>query len=120
MLLATLPDGRHVLGLPGNPLAAVSAILTLAAPLIAALRGEVGADEARIEQAVLAIDVTPHPEHVRLIPVSRRRRDLTVEATPTLHVGPAMLRGLSLADGIAVIPPGDGARGTVVAVLPLP
>ena len=82
MLLATLPDGRHVLGLPGNPLAAVSAVLTLAAPLIAALRGEVGADEMRIEQAVLAVDVVPHPEHVRLIPVSRRRRDLVVEATP--------------------------------------
>jgi len=120
MLLATLPDGRHVLGLPGNPLAAVSAILTLAAPLIAALRGEVGADEARIEQAVLAVDVTTHPEHVRLIPVSRRRTDLGVEATPTLHAGPAMLRGLSLADGVAVIPPGTGERGTGVAVLPLP
>jgi molybdopterin molybdotransferase len=120
MLLATLPDGRHVLGLPGNPLAAVSAVLTLAAPLIAALRGEVGADEARIEQAVLAVDVTTHPEHVRLIPVSRRRGGLTVEATPTMHTGPAMLRGLSLADGVAVIPPGTGERGTGVAVLPLP
>ena len=120
MLLATLPDGRHVLGLPGNPLAAVSAVLTLAAPLIAALRGEVGADEMRIEQAVLAVDVVPHPDHVRLIPVSRRRRDLVVEATPTMHTGPAMLRGLALADGVAVIPPASGGRGTGVSVLPLP
>jgi len=31
-----------------------------------------------------------------------------------------MLRGLSLADGVAVIPPGTGERGTGVAVLPLP
>ena len=75
MCLATLPDGRHVLGLPGNPLAAVSAVLTLAAPLLAALRGEVGADEARVEEAVLAVDVTAHPEHVRLVPVTRRRAD---------------------------------------------
>ena len=120
MLLATLPDGRHVIGLPGNPLAAVSAVLTLAAPLVAALRGEVGADEARIEQAVLAVDVTSHPEHVRLIPVARRRTALGLEATPTLHAGPAMLRGLALADGVAVIPPGGGERGTAVAVLPLP
>jgi len=87
---------------------------------VAALRGEVGADESRIEQAVLAVDVTTHPEHVRLIPVSRRRRDLVVEATPTLHAGPAMLRGLSLADGVAVVTPEGGTRGTSVSVLPLP
>lgn len=120
MCLATLPDGRHVLGLPGNPLAAVSAVLTLAAPLLAGLRGEAGADETRVEEAVLAADVTPHPEHVRLVPVTRRRVGGAVEAAPTLHTGPAMLRGLSLADGVAAVPPGDGARGTVVPVLPLP
>jgi molybdopterin molybdotransferase len=121
MCLATLPDGRHVLGLPGNPLAAVSAVLTLAAPLLAALRGEAGADEARVEQALLAVDVTPHPEHVRLVPVTRHTEPGgTATATPTLHAGPAMLRGLSLADGVAVVPPGDGVRGSGVAVLPLP
>ncbi len=122
MCLATLPDGRHVLGLPGNPLAAVSAVLTLAAPLLAVLRGEAGADEARVEQAVLAVDVTPHPEHVRLVPVTRRRAEPGGDpaATPTLHAGPAMLRGLSLADGVAVVPPGGGTRGSGVAVLPLP
>ncbi len=120
MCLATLPDGRHVIGLPGNPLAAVSAILTLATPLIAAMRGEVGADESRVEDAVLDAEVTSHPEHVRLVPVSRHRGDLITTATPTLHSGPAMLRGLSLADGVAVIPAGCGARGSTVQVLPLP
>jgi len=120
MCLATLPDGRHVLGLPGNPLAAVSAILTLGAPLIAAMRGEVGAEESRVEEAVLSADVTSHPEHVRLVPVSRARGVVTVTATPTLHNGPAMLRGLALADGVAVILPGGGARGSEVQVLPLP
>lgn len=120
MCLATLPDGRHVIGLPGNPLAAVSAVLTLAAPLIAAMRGEVGADESRVEDALLDSDVTGHPTDVRLVPVSRRHGDLATVATPTLHNGPAMLRGLSLADGVAVIPPGGGARGSTVAVLPLP
>ncbi len=123
MCLATLPDGRHVLGLPGNPLAAVSAVLTLAAPLLAALRGEVGADEARVEEAVLTVDVTAHPDLVRLVPVTRRRADAgggRPAATPTMHVGPAMLRGLSLADGVAVVPPGGGARGSTVSVLPLP
>ena len=120
MCLATLPDGRHVVGLPGNPLAAVSAVLTLVAPLIAALRGEPGADEERVEEAILDEAVKDHPDHVRLIPVHRQRGDLVTTATPTLFHGPAMLRGISLADGVAVIPPGGGARGTAVRVLPLP
>jgi molybdopterin molybdotransferase len=80
-----------------------------------------GADEARVEQALLAVDVTPHPEHVRLVPVTRHTEPGgATAATPTLHAGPAMLRGLSLADGVAVVPPGGGARGSGVAVLPLP
>jgi molybdopterin molybdotransferase len=120
MCLATLPDGRHVLGLPGNPLAAVSAVLTLLLPLVAAMRGETGADEARTEQAILDTEVTSHPYDVRLVPVVRTRGDLVVHATPTLRDGPAMLRGLSLADGMAVVAPGAGARGSGVTVLPLP
>jgi molybdopterin molybdotransferase len=38
-VLAGLPDGRFVIGLPGNPLAAVMALLTIGAPLIASLGG---------------------------------------------------------------------------------
>ena len=120
MCLAQLPDGRHILGLPGNPLAAISGILTLGTPLLATLRGEIGADEARVEEAILNEAVKDHPDSVRLIPVARERGDLVTTATPTMHVGPGMLRGLSVADGIAVIPPGGGARGSAVAVLPLP
>lgn len=39
MLLARLAPGRHLVGLPGNPLAAVSGLLTLAAPLLRTLSG---------------------------------------------------------------------------------
>ena len=39
MLLAGLPDGRFLVGLPGNPLAAVSGVATLLRPLLAAMRG---------------------------------------------------------------------------------
>ncbi len=120
MCLATLPDGRHVVGLPGNPLAAVSAILTLVAPLLASLRGEAGADEERVEEALLEEEVKGHPDHVRLIPVHRQRGDLVTTATPTLFTGPAMLRGLAVADGVAVIPPGGARRGASVHVLALP
>ncbi|MFN8159083.1 MAG: molybdopterin-binding protein [Candidatus Nanopelagicales bacterium] len=120
MCLATLPDGRHVVGLPGNPLAAVSAILTLVAPLLASLRGEAGADEERVEEALLEEEIKGHPDNVRLIPVHRERGDLVTTATPTLFTGPAMLRGLAVADGVAVIPPGGARRGASVRVLALP
>ena len=120
MCLATLPDGRHVVGLPGNPLAAISAVLTLLVPMLATLRGEPGADEAHITEAVLTVDVRPHPESTRLLPVRRGFSGPEVTATPTMHVGPAMLRGLTLADGIAVIAPGAGGIGSFVRVLPLP
>jgi molybdopterin molybdotransferase len=120
MCLATLPDGRHVVGLPGNPLAAVSAVLTLVAPLLASMRGEAGADEEHVEEALLEEEAKGHPEHVRLIPVHRERGDLVTTATPTLFTGPAMLRGLAVADGVAVIPPGGARKGSSVRVLALP
>ncbi|MEI6230932.1 MAG: molybdopterin molybdotransferase MoeA [Actinomycetes bacterium] len=120
MCLATLPDGRHVVGLPGNPLAAISAVLTLLVPLLATLRGEHGAEEAHVLEAVLTVDVRPHPDSTRLLPIRSGFSGPEITATPTMHVGPAMLRGLSLADGIAVIPPGGGEIGSFVKVLPLP
>ncbi|WP_263455936.1 molybdopterin-binding protein, partial [Streptomyces sp. LS1784] len=39
MLLAELPGGRHLVGLPGNPLAAVAAMVTLVLPLLHARSG---------------------------------------------------------------------------------
>ena len=117
MLLAGLPDGRYVIGLPGNPLAAVSGILTLAAPLIASLRGLPDLGFAATE-ADLAEEVTSHPEDTRLVPVVL---DPVDGIARQLHFGgPAMLRGLALADGMAAIPPGGGQRGARVDVLPLP
>jgi molybdopterin molybdotransferase len=38
-LLAALPDGRRVVGLPGNPFAAVAGLVTLLAPLLTAWSG---------------------------------------------------------------------------------
>src|SRR6185369_16451214 len=39
MLLARLPGGRFLCGLPGNPQSAVVALVTLVAPLLAGLTG---------------------------------------------------------------------------------
>ncbi len=115
MLLAQLPDGRPLIGLPGNPLAAASGIVTIAAPLIAAMRG-ITSGTMGID-AILADDITAHPHAVRLVPVAIDYGEITVSARPLRFAGPAMLRGLALADGFAVIEPGTGQRGTSVEVL---
>jgi len=113
-LLARLPVGTWVVGVPGNPLAAVAGVLTLLAPLLAGLGGRAlpGLDAARAGDALVA-----HEADTTLVPV--RRRDGVALATG--HHGAAMLRGVALADGFAVVPPGPGVdAGASVRVLPLP
>ena len=113
MLLAALPGGRHLVGLPGNPLAAVAGAVTLALPLLHALSGrtaEAGPAET------LATALPGHPADTRLHPV--RRTPAGLAALP--HDGPAMLRGLARADALAVVPPGGLTAGERVELLPLP
>ncbi|WP_459248441.1 molybdopterin molybdotransferase MoeA [Streptomyces youssoufiensis] len=171
MLLARLDGRRHLVGLPGNPLAAVSGLMTFAEPLLRTLaarprpdagpaagrgradgtydnqrsprsqhnqhsphrgRGEPGGTAERRPAAgrsgeaggsggpstwlPLADEVPWHPRDTRLVPVRRRSGG----AVPLHFSGPAMLRGISVADGLAVIPPGGVARGDEVEVLGLP
>jgi molybdopterin molybdotransferase len=106
MLLAELSDGRPWIGLPGNPLAAVSGLVTLAAPALRALRGSTPEQAVTIE---LAHAVQGHPDLARLLPVAGR--------SVVHHIGPAMLRGLAQATGLALIPPGGVPAGTAVRVL---
>ncbi len=114
MLLARLPDGRFLVGLPGDPPAALAGLLTLAAPLVRALRG-VG-DSARARSAVLLADIVPadFADDTALVPVR-----LEVSAAGTLaHPMPGTdLASWAAADAIAVAPPGTGFRGDVVDVL---
>ncbi|MFJ9430865.1 molybdopterin molybdotransferase MoeA [Streptomyces sp. NPDC101490] len=162
MLLARLgagPDGptsvRHLVGLPGNPLAAVSGLLTLAAPLLEALAETPpgpeqlpGREATPGREAVPGPEATPtpepekapgsglqqrpgtrtparvpvqdevqgHPYDTRLVPVVRRGG----RAVPLRYNGPAMLRGIAAADGLAVVPPGGAAVGQELDVLDLP
>ena len=113
MVLARLPDGRPVIGLPGNPLAAAVAFVSLAWPLIDASRG---VPLGTLEVATLAGDISAPPHSHRLLP--SRRHGLTV--TPVRHHGPAMLSGLADANVLAVAPPGGAQDGETVSVLPLP
>ncbi|MGQ0574345.1 MAG: molybdopterin-binding protein, partial [Pseudonocardia sp.] len=107
--LARLPDGRLVVGLPGNPFAALVAFLTLAVPVLAGLRGAPLAVLAPVDAPAIAA----HDGYTRLVPVLLRAG----RAEPVGHGGAAMLRGAAVADALAVVAPA-GARGPVRA-LPL-
>ncbi|WP_406284614.1 molybdopterin molybdotransferase MoeA [Embleya sp. NBC_00896] len=114
MLLAHLPGdrpgaGRYLVGLPGNPLAAVAGMLTLAVPLLRRLSGR---PEPRPRRIRAGVDIAGHPRDTRLVPMRADR--------PLAFSGPAMLRGLAVADGIAVVPPGGVRAGDRVEVLGAP
>ncbi|MFI2411602.1 molybdopterin molybdotransferase MoeA [Streptomyces sp. NPDC018947] len=113
MLLARITEGRHLVGLPGNPLAAVSGLLTLAEPLLRVL-----AARPAPEPYVLPLRdaVQGHPHDTRLVPVVLRGEG----AVPLRYNGPAMLRGIAAADALAVVRPGGARRGQETELLDLP
>ncbi|MFG2655652.1 molybdopterin molybdotransferase MoeA [Streptomyces sp. NPDC048425] len=113
MLLARTKEGQHLVGLPGNPLAAVSGLLTLAEPLLRMLAGR---PEQEPYTVPLQGAVQGHPHDTRLVPVVVRGED----AVPLRYNGPAMLRGIAAADGLAVVAPGGAKAGREVEILDLP
>ncbi|MFE0460051.1 molybdopterin molybdotransferase MoeA [Kitasatospora sp. NPDC058965] len=119
MLLAELPPVRsggpvrHLVGLPGNPLAAVAGAVTLALPLLAALLGRTGPHTRSVRGGE---PLPGHPADTRLLPV----RLTGAGPRPLAFDGPAMLRGLALADALAVVPPGGTAAGDLVELLDVP
>ncbi|MFJ9775792.1 molybdopterin molybdotransferase MoeA [Kitasatospora sp. NPDC101157] len=116
MLLAEITPTVHgrtrtLVGLPGNPLAAMAGTLTLAQPLLRRLAGRTDSPH----QVTAAANLPGHPRDTRLVPVALKEST----ASPLPFDGPAMLRGLALADGLAVVPPGGVPADTVVEVLGL-
>ena len=112
-VLAGLPDGRFVIGLPGNPLAAVMALLTIGAPLIASLGGT---QLPPLQLVMSGCDLEGDPGRTRLVPC----RFLSGLAFPVQHTGPGMMRGLAWADAVMAVPPEGVDSGGPVPVLPLP
>ncbi|MGW5682507.1 molybdopterin molybdotransferase MoeA [Nonomuraea sp. NPDC003754] len=117
-LLARLPGGRLVVGLPGNPFAALAAALTLLVPL---LRGESYEPGERVTLAETSVKDRrsgprglAHHRDTRLVPVRRSGAG----ARPVGHDRPGSLWGAALADALAVIPP--GWDGEPVELLDLP
>ncbi|MFF0610830.1 molybdopterin-binding protein [Nocardia tengchongensis] len=112
-LVARLPDGRILLALPGNPLAAVAATLVTGRSLVRALtcRTDSSPSWGRIADAA-----APDNDRTRIVPV-RQVEGGVWRATGTF--GTAHLAGLLQAQALALLPAGTG-RGALVELLPLP
>ena len=112
-MLARLSDGRLLVALPGNPLAAMMAVFTVVQPLLDGMRGAPFAGE----QHVLAgVDIEPLPGRTRVVPC----RIQDGRAMPSPYFRSGMLRGLAGADAVMVIPPGGCTTDQPVPSLPLP
>jgi molybdopterin molybdotransferase len=110
-LLGRLAGGTHVVGLPGNPYAALAAAMTLLVPLLGALAGRPAPVRLR---ARLTAPPRTDPTRTRLVPVTVSG----ATATPVGHDHPALLWGAAAADALAVVPPGGAAAE--FDLLPLP
>lgn len=110
------PSGALVFGLPGNPVSALVTFRLFVSPALRALLG--GGHEAPAPVALLAVPVVRGPrEHamrVRLEAVAG-----TLRAVPATAQGSHQLKALAEADGLALIPAGEGelAAGEPVEVL---
>ncbi|ANH92483.1 molybdopterin molybdenumtransferase MoeA [Streptomyces sp. SAT1] len=113
MLLARTKEDQHLVGLPGNPLAAVSGLITLAEPLLRVLAARPAPEPYTLP---LRDAVHGHPHDTRLVP-SVLRGD---HAVPLRYNGPAMLRGVAAADALAVVPAGGLRAGQEAELLDLP
>ena len=112
-VLARLPHGPLLVGLPGNPLAALAGFVVLVEPVLAGLAGQPLAELARLP---LGASVEGSTGSYRLVPVRLRHGT----ALPTGHGGAAMLRGAAVADAFALLAPGAvGAAGDEVQIVPL-
>jgi molybdopterin molybdotransferase len=136
--MAQLPDGRLVVGLPGNPLAAFVAFLTLALPAVTGLRGlpltELPAAPAPVPPASVPGTPCEHEQahgheqaqghdqghdqghgHGRHGGGRGGTRLIPVRLcggapVELPHTGSAMLRGLAAADALAVVTPDGHTR----------
>jgi molybdopterin molybdotransferase len=111
--LAQLPDGRPVLGLPGNPLAGLLCLVGLGG---AVLDGMLGRAHSPAPLATVAGAIANPSGSTRLVACAATAAGLV----ETGFQRPGMLRGLADADAIAVVPPGGVLAGAAVETLPLP
>jgi molybdopterin molybdotransferase len=96
--LWVLPDGRYVIGIPGNPYGALAACHTLLAPLLGGLTGRALPD---LPLALLGSPPDRDGPVTRIVPV----RWAGARVVPLAHAGPGSLWGAAAADALAAVPP---------------
>lgn len=98
-LVARLGDGRLLVGLPGNPLAAFLAALSFLGPMVAGMTGRPlpALGTVRVSEPVNA-----KAGHTRLVPC---RISAVGSAEPLAWQGAAMMRGMADADVVVICPP---------------
>ena len=111
--LGKLPNGRFVVGLPGNPLAALMALFTIGGPLLAALGHQPLPGVSRV---LCGTTIDAHRASTRLLPF----RWVNGLAVPADFTGPGMMRGLASADGVMVVPSRGAQLGEPVPAFSLP
>lgn len=109
-LLARLRGGPFVIGLPGNPFAALVAAYTLLGPLIA---GMSGVALGGLPMAPLTTPIPAPPGRTRVVPVVWDGSGVRMLGTD--H--PAFLNGAALGDALAAVPPGAEAGQPVPLIL---
>jgi molybdopterin molybdotransferase len=112
-MIAVLPNGTTVIALPGNPLAAMSALLSVLPPIIAGMQGAAMPQLGRVRSAETTDD---RRGRTRLVPFTLSGEG----ASDAGWHGAAMLRGLARADGLLVVPPEGIRAGESAEFVPLP
>lgn len=112
-LLAELPDGRFIVGLPGNPLAAMVGLMTLGAPLLARLGS---LPMPALTEVPCGSPIKENTGLTRIMPY----RLVYGLASPCAHTDSAMMRGLAAADGVMAVPPHGAKMGEPLPAMVLP
>ncbi|WP_417234994.1 molybdopterin molybdotransferase MoeA [Arthrobacter sp.] len=116
-MLSRLPDGRLLVALPGNPLAALMAVVTLLEPLLEAVTGQPPSSPSTARSGEV-IRGAGHSH--RLLPARWQDPADHRVLVASEHTGSAMMRGLAGADVVLVVPPAGVAAGGAVGYLRLP
>ncbi|MRH87670.1 molybdopterin biosynthesis protein [Nocardia sp. SYP-A9097] len=112
-IVARLPDGRTLLALPGNPFAAIAALLTTGRALIDTLTARRPHPQ---RWGRLATTPTPHPDATHILPAHQLEGGVWRTHTA---IGTPHLADLIGSQALALLPP-SATRGTLTELIPLP
>lgn len=112
------PSGALVFGLPGNPVSALVTFRLFVAPALRAMQG--AQPEPGKTSALLSEPIAREPRE-QAVRVRLEAREGRLRAVPAAAQGSHQLKALAEADGLALIPSGEGslAAGEAVEVLAL-